>query len=197
MDRATYNATYRQAAEHGRPGITVTLGHDTAQLLTHLPVALHDEAPAIAELLRRHNSVTARILPDPDGMIVQLAAGILRDVADMYAALPIDAVLRAMENETDRILSRTGEPFARIHVGTDPNYGTPDTVRVPAMLACQGIGTAFAILDALLADGFDTLADALTAEPCYCGAPTVAALTCPDHAPPADTCPGITLGGAR
>lgn len=187
MNRATYNATYRQAETHGRPGITVTLGHQTAQNLATLPVALHDEAPALAELLRRHVRATARILPDPDGLVAQLAAGILRDVADNYAGHPIDGVLRGMDSETDRIITRTGDPFARIHVGTEPNYGTPETVRVPAMLACQGIGTAFAVLDELHADGFDTLADALAAEPCYCGAPTVAALTCPDHAPPADT----------
>lgn len=193
MDRATYNATYRQAEEHGRPGVTVTLGHETAQLLAHLPVALHDEAPALAELLRRHVRATARTLPDPDGLIAQLAAGILRELSDTGTGHPIDATLRAMDSETDRIIARTAEPFARVHVGTEPNYGTPETVRVPAMLACAGIGTAYAILDELLAAGFDTLADALTAEPCYCGAPTVAALTCPDHAPPADTCPGTHL----
>jgi hypothetical protein len=192
VDRSLFTACYR--SHHASEGDTLAAG--TLDTLYTLPELLADEAPALAALVRRNARELAAYMPDPDGIAAALAAGILRACADTGAGMELAALAASVERSADRITGADTPgtmpaPFATCAVGTDPEYGIPTDVRVPALLAAAALGRVLGILDTLAAR-FDTLADALAADLCGCGAPIVAAaLYCGECAfsPPADPAP--------
>lgn len=198
MDRYLLTAAYRNRdPENGE-----TRALDTANMLATLPALLADEAPALAALLARHVTALAPYSYDPDRLAASLAAGILRDLADTAETHELGTVAaRLMDRaryyaEPNRITGTFPAAFVRVSVGTDPEYGIPSAVSVPAALMIDGTALAVHVLDTLADRCLTTLADAFTADVCLCGAPTVAALpycgACP-ASPPADTRPETRL----